>query len=97
VPGEGCQLILCVSAAKGRQEVRRTLRSFRAMAPAGVCLTHLDVANRAIPCFEELARARLPLAFLSGGTENACFWRPSVDRVADLFLRGRLAVTPSHT
>ena len=91
VTDQTLQLILTLDASAPRAELRSILSNFRSMAPAGVCLTHLNMAEKVVPAFEELARSRLPLAFLSVGTTPLDFCRPSADRVADLLLRGRLS------
>jgi len=94
-PDGNCQLILCLPATLERQEMRAALGTFRGLRPVGVCLTHLDRTPSPIPAFEEVARAGLPLAFLSGGPGDGDFQRPSVDRVADFFLRRPRVLTPS--
>ena len=66
-------------------------RAFARTAPTGCVVTQLDETDQPAGVLEEIGRARLPVAFLCDGQDvRGHLARPSPDRFADLFLRGRL-------
>jgi len=91
-PGGRASLLLVLPSTDARTELRKNFQRFAPLKPDGVVLTHLDRCSVPATAVEEVARARLPLAFLAAGEgPGEGLWRPTPDRVADLFLRGHIA------
>ena len=68
------------------------LLGFAAAAPTALVLTKLDETAQPAPALEFAASAGLPTAFLCDGAEiSRHLHRTTPERVADLFLRGRIA------
>ncbi len=83
---------LVLPATQSRSSLVLCTRAFARTAPTGCVVTKLDETDRPAGVLEEIARAGLPVAFLCDGQDvRGHMARPSPDRFADLFLRGRLA------
>jgi flagellar biosynthesis protein FlhF len=83
---------LVLAATAGRTAMGEMARAFADVRPLGVVITKLDETRAPATALEFSTRAELPLAFLCDGRElGAHLHRPEEGRIADLFLRGRLA------
>lgn len=83
---------LVLSATTGKRSLERAHRAFASMAPDGLVLTKLDETGEPAAAVELSVRARLGVTFLCDGQEvQQHLLRPTVERLADLVLRGRLA------
>jgi flagellar biosynthesis GTPase FlhF len=83
---------LTLPATSGRAALDEALLGFAEARPTALVLTKLDETAQSAPALEFAAAAGLPTAFLCDGAEIAQhLHRTSPERVADLFLRGRLA------
>jgi len=83
---------LVLPATASRPALERAIETWRASAPEALVVTHLDETRAPAPVLELAAERGLPLAFLGDGCDLARdLHRASAERVADLFLRGRLA------
>ena len=84
------QTLLVLPASSSRAALRLARRALARMQPAGCVLTKLDETDQPGEALEELARANLPVAFLCDGADvRGHLVRPTPERFADLFLRGR--------
>jgi flagellar biosynthesis GTPase FlhF len=85
-------VFLVLAATRSRAAIDLTRRAFARTAPTGYVLTKLDETDQPTAVLEEVARTRLPLAFLCDGMDTrAHLARPTPDRLANLVLRGRYA------
>jgi len=83
---------LVLAATAGRTAMGEMVHAFADVRPRGAVITKLDETRAPATALEFSTRAQLPLAFLCDGRElGAHLHRPEVERIADLFLRGRLA------
>ena len=90
--GLGLDVYLTVTATASRGALDETLLGFDAARPSALVVTKLDETRAPAPVLEFAHAAGLPTAFLCDGAEIAAHLaRTSSDRIADLFLRGRMA------
>ncbi|HVS09619.1 MAG TPA: hypothetical protein VMS76_07065 [Planctomycetota bacterium] len=83
---------LVLAATASRPALERALETWRPVSPEALVVTHLDETRAPAPVLELAAEQALPLAFLGDGCDLARdLHRASAGRIADLFLRGRLA------
>ncbi|HVS19695.1 MAG TPA: hypothetical protein VMT18_13910, partial [Planctomycetota bacterium] len=83
---------LTLPATSGRAALDEALLGFGAARPTALVLTKLDETAQPAPALEFAADSGLPVAFLCDGAEVAGhLHRTAPERVADLFLRGRIA------
>jgi flagellar biosynthesis GTPase FlhF len=83
---------LVLAATASRPALERALETWRPASPEALVVTHLDETRAPAPVLELAAEQALPLAFLGDGCDLARdLHRASAGRIADLFLRGRLA------
>ncbi|MEW6073161.1 MAG: hypothetical protein AB1726_11305 [Planctomycetota bacterium] len=83
---------LVLPAPASRSALGIALLAYARMRPTAAVVTKLDESSEPATAIEEAVHMRLPLAFLCDGQDvRAHLARPSPDRLADLFLRGRLA------
>jgi flagellar biosynthesis GTPase FlhF len=83
---------LVLPATASRPALERALETWRPASPEAFVVTHLDETRAPAPVLELAAEQALPLAFLGDGCDLARdLHRASAERIADLFLRGRLA------
>lgn len=83
---------LTLPATSGRAALDEALLGFGAARPTALVLTKLDETAQPAGVLEFAAASGLPTAFLCDGAEVARhLHRTAPERVADLFLRGRLA------
>jgi flagellar biosynthesis protein FlhF len=88
----GLDVYLTLAATAGRPSLDETLLGFAAARPTALVLTKLDETREPAHVLEFAHASGLPAAFLCDGAEIAAhLHRTTPDRVADLFLRGRLA------
>lgn len=92
VPGLRLEVYLTLAANAWRGELDALVADHAAADPSGLCLTRLDATRAPAPALELALDTGRPLAFLcDGGDVSGHLHRPTPDRIADLFLRGRLA------
>ena len=92
VPDLRLEVYLTLAANAWRGELDALAADHAAAEPTGLCLTRLDVTRTPAPALEHALETARPLAFLcDGGDVSGHLHRPTPDRIADLFLRGRLA------
>jgi flagellar biosynthesis protein FlhF len=85
------EIYLTLSATSARGALDETLLGFGAAGPTALVLTKLDETRQPAQALEFAHASRLPVAFLCDGSDvGAHLHRTSPDRVADLFLRGRM-------
>ena len=83
---------LVASAATADSVLHEIGRGFRVLDPQALVVTKLDETRSPAPILEFAAGAQLPVTFLCDGQDiSGHLHRPTADRFADLFLRGRLA------
>lgn len=83
---------LTLPATSGRTALDEALLGFAEARPTALVLTKLDETAQPAPILEFAAASGLPTAFLCDGAEVARhLHRTAPERVADLFLRGRIA------
>lgn len=86
------EVYLTLPATAYRGELEAIAADYAAAAPSAIVLTQLDRTRAPAPALELAIAAGLPLAFLCDGPDVARhLHRPTGDKLADLFLRGRLA------
>jgi len=91
-PAAGLDVYLTVTATAGRASLDETLLGFEATRPTALVVTKLDETQQPAHVLEFAHGCGLPAAFLCDGTDIAAhLHRTTPDRVADLFLRGRMA------
>ena len=82
---------LVLQATASRSALEDAVRGFAAARPSAWVLTKLDETRQPAPALECAADAGAALAFLCDGVEiSAHFHRAAPERIADLYLRGRL-------
>jgi flagellar biosynthesis protein FlhF len=85
------EIYLTLNATSARGALDEALFGFSAAAPTALVLTKLDETRQPAPALEFAHASRLPVAFLCDGADiGAHLHRTSSDRIADLFLRGRM-------
>ena len=82
---------LVTAATMSRAALEETARAFAATRFSALVISKLDETRAPAAALEFAAQARLPLALLCDGRDlGADLHRADAERVADLFLRGRL-------
>ncbi|MCY3001665.1 MAG: hypothetical protein NTV21_07665 [Planctomycetota bacterium] len=82
---------LVLQATASRSALEDAVQGFAAARPSAWVLTKLDETRQPAPALECASEAGASLAFLCDGQEiSANFHRAAPERVADLYLRGRL-------
>ena len=85
-------VLLVLPATKSRAALRLAGAVFSRANPVACVLTKLDETEEPGAALEEILATRLPFAFLCDGQDaRGHVARPTPDRFADLFLRGRMA------
>lgn len=83
---------LVMPASASRSALGLATRAFARLHPSAAVITKLDETTEPGAALEEAQRTGLPLGFFCDGQDvRGHLVRASADRVADLFLRGRLA------
>ena len=91
-PGMRLEVYLTLPATAYRGELEAIAGDYAAAAPSAIVLTRLDLTRAPAPALEHAIDTGRPLAFLCDGPDVARhLHRPTSDKLADLFLRGRLA------
>lgn len=81
-----------LSASNSKSALETSARALAVLAPTGFIVTKLDETTEPAVVLEHGLAAGWPLAFLSDGPDIARhFQRGGPERVADLFLRGKLS------
>lgn len=83
-------LYLVLPATRSRASLRLTQEAFQRINPVACVLTKLDETDEPGAILSEVARAHLPVAFLSDGLDTRTHLdRPRAGDFADLLLRGK--------
>jgi flagellar biosynthesis protein FlhF len=91
-PGLRLEVYLTLPATAYRGELDALAVDHAAAGCTGLCLTRLDDSRTPAPALEHALDTRRPLALFCDGTDvSGHLRRPTPDRIADLFLRGRMA------
>jgi flagellar biosynthesis GTPase FlhF len=86
------EVYLALPATAYRGELEAAAADYAAARPSALVLTQLDRTRAPAPALELAADGARPVAFLCDGQDVAKhLHRPTPDKLADLFLRGRLA------
>ncbi len=95
LPAGSFDLYLTAPATADRRELEAALATLGSPGATALVLTHLDRTRAPAGALEFARAAELPIAFLCDGPEIAGhLHRPTPDRIADLFLRGKIGTVP---